>query len=69
MSEIVSADFVQQVLSLSYDQTIVLMEKMLENLKTKTSESHSINNYAEMERNVSESVMNSMWSELKNDAW
>ena len=69
MSEIVFADFVQQVLSLSYDQTIVLMEKMLENLKTKDPESHSVNNYADMERNVSESVMNSMWSELKNDAW
>ena len=45
------------------------MEKMLENLKTKDPESHSVNNYADMERNVSESVMNSMWSELKNDAW
>lgn len=33
MSDTAYADFTEQVLSLSYEQTIILMEKMLESLK------------------------------------
>ena len=54
-----------QVLSLSYEQTIILMGKMLESLKTKRSEE----NYAEMEKDIARSSMNTMWEELKNDTW
>ena len=35
MSDTVFENFAEQVLSLSYDQTIILMEKMLEALKSK----------------------------------
>ena len=59
------ADFTEQVLSLSYEQTIVLMGKMLESLKTKRNEE----NYAEMENDIARSSMNAMWEELKNDTW
>ena len=65
MSDSAYADFTEQVLSLSYEQTIVLMEKMLESLKTKRNEE----NYAEMENDISRSSMNAMWEELKNDTW
>ena len=33
MSDTAYVDFTEQVLSLSYEQTIILMEKMLESLK------------------------------------
>ena len=36
MSDTAYVDFTEQVLSLSYEQTIILMEKMLEALKTKS---------------------------------
>lgn len=36
MSDTAYVDFAEQVLSLSYEQTIILMEKMLESLKTKS---------------------------------
>ena len=36
MSDTAYADFTEQVLSLSYEQTIILMEKMLDSLKKKT---------------------------------
>ena len=65
MSNAAFADFTEQVLSLSYDQTLVLMGKMLESLKTKRSEE----NYTEMENNIARSSMNTMWEELKNDTW
>ena len=65
MSDSAYADFTEQVLSLSYEQTIVLMGKMLESLKTKRSEE----NYAEMENLIARSSMNTMWEELKNDTW
>ena len=65
MSDAAFADFTEQVLSLSYEQTIVLMGKMLESLKTKRSEE----NYAEMENHIARSPMNTMWEELKNDTW
>ncbi|MBE6353447.1 hypothetical protein [Treponema sp.] len=65
MSDAAFADFTEQVLSLSYEQTIVLMGKMLESLKTKRSEE----NYAEMENLIARSSMNTMWEELKNDTW
>lgn len=65
MSDIAFADFTEQVLALSYEQTIVLMSKMLENLKTK----RDTENYAEMEKTIARSSMNTMWEELKDDAW
>lgn len=65
MSDAAYADFTEQVLSLSYEQTIILMGKMLESLKTKRNEE----NYAEMENDISRTSMNAMWEELKNDTW
>ena len=65
MSDSAFADFTEQVLSLSYEQTIILMGKMLESLKHKRNEE----NYAEMENDISRSSMNAMWEELKNDTW
>lgn len=59
------ADFTEQVLSLSYEQTLTLMSKMLESLKTKRREE----NFAELEKDVTRSSMNSMWEELKKDSW
>ena len=58
-------DFTEQVLSLSYEQTIILMGKMIESLKTKRNEE----NYTEMENDIARSSMNTMWEELKNDTW
>ena len=65
MSDSAYADFTEQVLSLSYEQTIALMGKMLESLKTKRNEE----NYAEMENDIARNSMNAMWEELKNDTW
>ena len=69
MSDVVFADVTEQVLNLSYEQTIVLMEKMLENLRTKQPMVESISAYKKMENSVSNHTMNSMWEELKNDVW
>lgn len=65
MSDSAYAEFTEQVLSLSYEQTIILMGKMLESLKTKRNEG----NYAEIENDIARSSMNAMWEELKNDTW
>ena len=65
MSDTAYVDFTEQVLSLSYEQTIILMGKMLESLKTKRHEE----NYTEMENDIARSSMNTMWEELKNDTW
>ena len=65
MSDSAYADFTEQVLSLSYEQTIALMGKMLESLKNKRNEE----NYSEMENDIARSSMNAMWEELKNDTW
>ena len=70
MADMAFEDVTKQVLSLSYEQTIILMEKMLENLKTK----HSVQNdekaeYNKMAENIARSSMNTMWEELKNDTW
>lgn len=65
MSDSAYADFTEQVLSLSYEQTIALMEKLLESLKNKRNEE----NYSEMENDIARSSMNAMWEELKNDTW
>ena len=65
MSDSAFADFTEQVLSLSYEQIIILMGKMLESLKNKRNEE----NYTEMENDISRSSMNAMWEELKNDTW
>ena len=56
MSDSAFADFTEQVLSLSYEQTIILMGKMLESLKNKRNEE----NYTEMENDISRSSMNAM---------
>ncbi len=69
MSDAVFADITEKVLSLSYEQTIVLMEKMLENLRGKISDTESVSSYEKMEQIVSNHTMNSMWKELKNDTW
>ena len=45
MSDVAFENFTKQVLELSYEQTLTLMEKMLESLKTKRMEE----NYSEME--------------------
>ena len=65
MSDAAFADFTEQVLSLSYDQTLVLMAKLVESLKTKRAES----GHDDMERNVAQAHMSAMWEELKDDAW
>ena len=65
MSDTAYVDFTEQVLSLSDEQTIILMGKMLESLKTKRNEE----NYTEMENDIARSSMNTMWEELKNDTW
>ena len=65
MSDTAYVDFTEQVLSLSYEQTIILMGKMLESLKTKRNEE----NYTEMENDIARSSMNTMGEELKNDTW
>ena len=65
MSDVAFADFTEHVLALSYEQTIILMSKMLENLKNKRMGE----DYAEMENTVARSSMNAMWEELKDDAW
>ena len=64
MSDAVFAAIPEKVLSLSYEQTIVLMEKMLENLRGKISDTESVSSYEKMEQIVSNHTMNSMWKEL-----
>ena len=46
MSDAAFEDFTKQVLELSYEQTLTLMEKMLESLKTKRMEE----NYSESDQ-------------------
>ena len=46
MSDVAFAEFTEQVLPLSYEQTLTLMGKMLESLKTKRREEE----FAEMEK-------------------
>lgn len=65
MSDAAYADFTEQVLALSYDQTLLLMAKMLESLKQKKAEA----DFAEMENVVTQSHANAVWEELKDDAW
>ena len=65
MSDAAFEDFTKQVLELSYEQTLLLMEEMLKSLKTKKNEE----NYSEMEKDIARNSMNTMWEELKNDTW
>lgn len=65
MSDIAFADLSEQVMALSYDQTIVLMTKMLENLKRKKSE----DDYDELVKMVTEKSMKTTWEALKDDTW
>ena len=65
MGDVAFAQLTEQALSLSYDQTLILIMKMLENLKSKRA--------AEWDKEMDDAVvrcsMNSMWEELKDDAW
>ena len=65
MSDSAFAEFSEQVLSLSYEQTIILMEKMLESLKSK----RIAEDYTDLEKNMTRTSMNAMWEELKDDTW
>lgn len=65
MGDVAFAQLTEQALSLSYDQTLILITKMLENLKSKRSAEWD----KEMDDAVVRSSMNSMWEELKDDAW
>jgi len=65
MSDITFENFTQQIQSLSYDQTLVLMEKLLESLKTKKNEE----NYSQLENDITQNSMNTIWKELENDTW
>ena len=65
MSDSAFAEFSEQVLSLSYEQTIILMEKMLESLKSK----RIAEDYTEFEKDMTRTSMKAMWEELKNDTW
>ena len=65
MSNVAFEDFTEQVLSLSYEQTIILMGKMLESLKSKRMEE----DYTEKEKDSVRKSMNAMWEELKDDTW
>lgn len=48
MSDAAFENFTKQVLELSYEQTLLLMEEMLKSLKTKRKEE----NYSEMEKDM-----------------
>ena len=65
MGDVAFAQLTEQALSLSYDQTLILITKMLENLKSKRSAEWD----KEMDDAVVRSSMNSMWEDLKDDAW
>lgn len=65
MSDVAFADLSEQVMELSYDQTIVLMTKMLENLKRKKTE----DDYEELVKTVTAKSMQTMWEALKDDTW
>lgn len=54
MSDSAFADFSEQILSLSYKQTIILMGKMLESLKSK----RIAEDYAELEKDMTRTSMN-----------
>lgn len=65
MSDVAFADLSEQVMELSYDQTIVLMTKLLENLKRKKAE----DDYEELVKTVTAKSMQTMWEALKDDTW
>ena len=65
MGDMAFAQFTEQALSLSYDQTLTLIMKMLENLKAKKTAEWE----KEMDDAIVQSSMRTMWEELKDDAW
>ena len=69
MPEALFTEVTEKVLALSYEQTILLMEKMLENLRNKQPKNESLSAYEKMENSISTHTMNTMWEELKNDTW
>ncbi len=60
MGDAAFAQLSEQALSLSYDQTLILIMKMLENLKSKKTAEWD----KEMDDAVVQSSMNTMWEEL-----
>ena len=65
MGDAAFAQFTEQALNLSYDQSLVLIMKMLENLISKKIAEMS----ADLDNDIARSSMNAMWEELKDDAW
>ena len=59
------AQLTEQALNLSYEQTLTLIMKMLENLKSKKP----LENDTKMDSDLTNSSMKAMWEELKDDAW
>ena len=66
MGEASFADFTQQALALSYEQTLILMAKLVENLQHKSPQQ---DNYQQLENAVVKNNMQAMWEELKDDTW
>lgn len=62
-------DFRNQIFSLTYEQSLALMAAILENLKSKVPEKTEVDDLTKLDSVVAKSSMNSMWEELKNDAW
>ena len=65
MSDLAFEHFTNQIESLSYDQTLQLMSKLIELLKTKKND----NDYDQLEQDVIQNSVNTIWKELENDTW
>ena len=65
MSDNAFSDFTEKALTLSYEQTLFLMEKLVKNLQNKTP----INDFETMQNDVINHHMNNVWEELQNDSW
>lgn len=56
-------DFTEKVLSLSYEQKILFLKKLIESLRSKCN----VTDYTEMENDITKAYMKTMWEEVKND--
>ena len=65
MSDIAFKDFTEKAQSLSYEQTLSLMQILLQNLQKKSLQKE----YDDMKNDVIQHSMNAVWEELKDDAW
>lgn len=65
MSDIAFKDFTEKAQTLSYEQTLSLMQILLQNLQKKSLQKE----YNDMENDVIQHSMNNVWEELKNDTW